>query len=766
MSDSSSLRDTFVSRLCALAQSHPVLAFCIGPVRPLQPFCDRTLRQAIQVWLCPEFNLSGTLILSVHQEGEQPRVCLVSSAKKLAFLTSLFQRTKGSSVSVKFSLFERHELQQAVTAWSEAMPKANEIHVFPSSSDGDDEFELDFRTRFLEGKFRLLSAELGIFDKCMTTKDAHAQQLINDAATLCNAALQLLRRRIQGMLDLDGVIQPAKLADFVFSSLSLSEWAFRPLVQGIGTHALKPRAAVAPIPAQHNEFSLVYQRQHRGLSPLLPSRETDVFICSLGVQHGNYRLAATRTFLLKPTFFQLYALNVASVLVNFALKSIRPGVAASAVYRLVEEEIKKRAPGLLPNFVKSMGHGIGLQFREPLLSITSTCDEPFRLGQLLLVTIGFADLYHEVGACLTPKYSLASSNTVLVQAAQAKNLTNVVGSERLTTRPGMSGSLIPTEVLLLLFQYLDTPSRLQASAVCKHWRSIPWNTVDLSQCFPRDCTFHIPCSSMCKQHLRVSWQVRPTMNFLKGRRAGGFNRFDGEEADSHQPIQPPDLVIPPIQVFVLGKLSTPQFKTVTVLCLNRCQNIDPNDFAVIGSNFPILRELYLKGIRVASQEREEIFRILGVYLAEADCPVRVLSLAASGLTSTDLRFFAPVLQQGKLEIFDVRHNLFLGDAGAEALARILKRVPALRRCLVGIDEFASWTASGISPLGLQSLRAALEDNLRFVGAFRGHLLLTSSQDRCRAVWTERSSMKRIKQSCPPDYTATSTTHEASKAALD
>lgn len=74
------------------------------------------------------------------------------------------------------------------------------------------------------------------------------------------------------------------------------------------------------------------------------------------------------------------------------LEWIKDGVKISDVYSKAVKYIKLKRPELSEKFVKSLGHGMGIEFRESNYILGPKNEKEFKTGMVLNLSMGFSDL--------------------------------------------------------------------------------------------------------------------------------------------------------------------------------------------------------------------------------------------------------------------------------------------------------------------------------------------------------------------------------------
>ncbi|RHZ49171.1 hypothetical protein Glove_529g41 [Diversispora epigaea] len=115
-------------------------------------------------------------------------------------------------------------------------------------------------------------------------------------------------------------------------------------------------------------------------------------LCSLGVRYKSYCSNIGRTILIDPTKDQEKTYEFLLDLQRRLLEWIKDGVKISDVYKKALKYIKMKRPELVEKFVKNLGHGMGIEFRESNYILNLKNDKEFQAGMVLNLFTGFVDL--------------------------------------------------------------------------------------------------------------------------------------------------------------------------------------------------------------------------------------------------------------------------------------------------------------------------------------------------------------------------------------
>lgn len=188
------------------------------------------------------------------------------------------------------------------------------------------------------------------------------------------------------------ILEPAKIK--VKLKADNVDICYPPIFQSGGEFDLKPSAA-------SNDNNLYYD-------------STSVIICAIGSRYNSYCSNVARTFLIDANPLQSKAYEVLLKAQGAAINALRPGNKAGDSYIAALAVIEKDAPELVVNFTKSVGTGIGLEFRESGLSLNGKNGRIIKPGMVFNVSLGFQNVQMETKNPKTAKFSVLLADTVIV----------------------------------------------------------------------------------------------------------------------------------------------------------------------------------------------------------------------------------------------------------------------------------------------------------------------------------------------------------------
>eukprot|EP00026_Physarum_polycephalum_P000558 Phypoly_transcript_00559.p1 GENE.Phypoly_transcript_00559~~Phypoly_transcript_00559.p1 ORF type:complete len:1075 (-),score=176.29 Phypoly_transcript_00559:1265-4462(-) len=152
-------------------------------------------------------------------------------------------------------------------------------------------------------------------------------------------------------------------------------------------------------------------------------------VCALGARYKGYCSNAARTFFIDPK--KEVEINYRFLLEvhNIVVKSIKPGVKISVIMDKATKYIADKRPELSSSFLKCCGYGIGIEFQETYLMLSSKNTRTIKPGMAFNIMVGFQnlELKEEPKDPKNKVYSMLLADTVIVsETGEAEVLTNSV----------------------------------------------------------------------------------------------------------------------------------------------------------------------------------------------------------------------------------------------------------------------------------------------------------------------------------------------------
>ena len=138
-------------------------------------------------------------------------------------------------------------------------------------------------------------------------------------------------------------------------------------------------------------------------------------LCSLGVRYKSYCSNVGRTYLFDPNSDQEKYYDFLVSLQKKVLEMIKDGAVIKDIYNNAVGQIRAKYPELEQSFVKNLGSGIGIEFRDSTTLINAKNTRTLRAGMTLNLSIGFQNLENpKAKSSKDSKYSLLLVDTVVV----------------------------------------------------------------------------------------------------------------------------------------------------------------------------------------------------------------------------------------------------------------------------------------------------------------------------------------------------------------
>ncbi|KAI0048191.1 FACT complex subunit SPT16 [Auriscalpium vulgare] len=151
-----------------------------------------------------------------------------------------------------------------------------------------------------------------------------------------------------------------------------------------------------------------------------------VFLVSVGMRYKGYCANVGRTFIVDPDKDQESIYNFLLGLQTDLLHKMKDGAVARELYHYALSTVKKQKPELEKHFVKNIGFGIGMEFRDSSFLLSPKNARQLKANMVFNVSIGFADLEDQD----KKKYALQLIDTVKVGQDKGIFLTEGVKSTK------------------------------------------------------------------------------------------------------------------------------------------------------------------------------------------------------------------------------------------------------------------------------------------------------------------------------------------------
>lgn len=254
----------------------------------------------------------------------------------------------------------------------------------------------------------------------MQVKDEEEQKTLRVAAKASTGVMtEYLSKEIFNVINEERKITHYKLAQNVETKLDDNNFFMKTLKMGGEFDSMQLDWCYSPVIQSRGEFDL---------KPSAMSNENvlhgGTIITFLGLRYKSYCSNIGRTYLIDPTKLQEQNYSFTLALQKKVLESITDGVKAKDVYQTALDFIQAKNPSLASYFLKNVGWGIGIEFRDTSLLLNAKNVHTLKSGMSLCVSLGFQNVPNPESKEKENKtYSILLIDTVLVTSGAPVLLT-------------------------------------------------------------------------------------------------------------------------------------------------------------------------------------------------------------------------------------------------------------------------------------------------------------------------------------------------------
>ncbi|KAL0947324.1 hypothetical protein HGRIS_013443 [Hohenbuehelia grisea] len=150
-----------------------------------------------------------------------------------------------------------------------------------------------------------------------------------------------------------------------------------------------------------------------------------VLLVAFGMRYKTYCANVGRTFIVDPTPEQEAQYTLLTSLQAELLAMMKDGTPTREVYQHAIGYVREKQPNLEKHFVKNVGFGMGLEFRDSVYLLSAKNTRTLHPNMVFNLSLGFSDLTDANG----DKYAMHLLDTVKVTADKAVLLTDGVKSK-------------------------------------------------------------------------------------------------------------------------------------------------------------------------------------------------------------------------------------------------------------------------------------------------------------------------------------------------
>ncbi|KAF8126534.1 FACT complex subunit SPT16 [Boletus edulis] len=147
-----------------------------------------------------------------------------------------------------------------------------------------------------------------------------------------------------------------------------------------------------------------------------------VFLIAVGLRYKGYCANLGRSIIVDPSKEQEEIYNLLVSLQSEVIREMKDGKTLRDIYQFAAEYIREKKPDLEKNFVKNLGSGIGIEFRDSAYVLSLKNGRQLKTNMVFNLVLGFSDLMDESGK----KYALHLVDTVRIGPDRAVFLTEGV----------------------------------------------------------------------------------------------------------------------------------------------------------------------------------------------------------------------------------------------------------------------------------------------------------------------------------------------------
>ncbi|KAG2172843.1 hypothetical protein INT43_000193, partial [Umbelopsis isabellina] len=360
-----------------LFQNVDAIATVVGKEDEENPYQQST---ALQTWFLG-YEFPETLFVLT-----QAKIFVITSVKKAEILNAVKQGDK--QVPLEVLIRAKGDDNSAIyKSVLDEIPESKRIGVIAKDKfEGKVVGEWKSALSKYDPKPEELDVSAGV-GSILAVKDDEEARTIKVAAKISSQVLkEFFVRQMEQCIDEETSITHEKLSDNTDAALldpkqfrqfklpsdvdqSNIEWCYSPIVQSGGNYSLKSSA-----------FS-DDKKLHAG-----------VILCSLGARYKSYCSNVGRTYIVDPTKTQEKNYQFLLDVQHKVLDAMRDGVKFRDIYAKALAFVRNKRPDLEKHFVKTLGFGIGIEFREGNYVINAKNTKELRNGMTINLSVGFQDL--------------------------------------------------------------------------------------------------------------------------------------------------------------------------------------------------------------------------------------------------------------------------------------------------------------------------------------------------------------------------------------
>ncbi|KAG0242359.1 FACT complex subunit spt16 [Actinomortierella wolfii] len=371
---------------------------------------------ALQIWLFG-YELDQTLLVFTHEV-----LHIVTGAKKAKILETLRQ-SEGPQFPIEIHTRTKDEAQNAeifkniiniidqqgsrVGFFAKDAPKGPIVNTWNSTLEESGK------------KFEMVDISSGMAD-VFAIKDDEELRSCRMAAKLSSLLMKnYFIEEMSSIIDEERTITHEKFTEQLEDVL-LNEKMYKKLKFPVDAAAGNPEWCYPPIIQSGGEYDLKTNAMSNN-----KNLHDGTIICSLGARYKSYCSNIGRTFLIDPNKTQEKNYNFLLDVQRKVFDAMKEGVLIKDVYNRALDFIRNRRPELEKKFVKNLGFGTGIEFRESSYVINGKNNKELLRDMIFSVSVGFQDLDNPKAEDSKSKtYALLLVDTVKITENGAQVLTD------------------------------------------------------------------------------------------------------------------------------------------------------------------------------------------------------------------------------------------------------------------------------------------------------------------------------------------------------
>ncbi|TFK25049.1 FACT complex subunit SPT16 [Coprinopsis marcescibilis] len=271
----------------------------------------------------------------------------------------------------------------------------------------------------------------------MAVKDEEELKLIQTAATLTSTLLRYhVAPKLEAILDKEAKITHDTLSAQIETRLGSGEGAD---AKGPDMKVWGKAKGIENIDLQSADLCyppiIISKSSKTGYDLRYTVESTDddiahkgVLLVSFGLRYKSYSTNVGRTFIVDPNPEQESQYNILLSLQSELLSMIKDGIPAKEVYLHAVSYVREKNPDLEKHFVKTVGFGIGMEFRDATYVLSGKNSRTIKKDMTFNLSLGFTELTDSNGQ----KYALNLVDTIRVDKNKSVLLTDGIKSSKET----------------------------------------------------------------------------------------------------------------------------------------------------------------------------------------------------------------------------------------------------------------------------------------------------------------------------------------------